>query len=72
MEATKQTTTVTVELEPEDIEILRELSRKRRLSMTGALLRAIRQSKDLDDLVSAGGTLLLEEPDRTFKKLTLK
>ena len=72
MEAAKQTTTVTVELEPGDIEILRELSKKRRLSMTGALLRAIRQSKDLDDLVAAGGSLLLEEPDRTFKKLTLK
>jgi predicted transcriptional regulator len=71
MEAAKQSTTVTVELEPEDIEILRTLAGKRGLTLTRALQRALRQSKRLDEFESAGRTLILEDADKTLKTLRL-
>jgi predicted transcriptional regulator len=71
MAATRQTTTVTVELEPEDIQILRKLAGKRGLTLTRALQRAIRQSERLDEFESTGRTLILEDADKTLKTLRL-
>ena len=72
MDATKQTTTVTVDLEPEDIANLRALARRRGMTLTQVLRRAIAQSRRLNDLLDEGGNLILEEPDKSLTRLVVR
>lgn len=68
MEPAQQTTTVTVELDDNDIRALQALARKRGITTTEALRRAIRQSKYLDDVEEAGSTILWRTRSGTIRR----
>ena len=61
----------TVELDDDDIEALKQLATRRGMSVNDVLKRAIAQSKYFEDAEESGSKVLLQEPDKSFRKVNL-
>lgn len=63
---------VSVNLSPDDVETLKEISGKRGITMTEALRRAIALEKFVYNATQRGEKLLIEEPDKTVRQLIIR
>lgn len=62
---------VTVNLRPEDLETLRAIAKRRKITMTEALRRAIAMERFVDAAIADGGNLLVEQKDKRLRQLVL-
>ena len=65
-----QAEAVTVELSPELLKALGQMARQRGVTANAVLQQAIATEKFLDNEVRAGGKVIVEKPDRTFRPVT--
>jgi Ribbon-helix-helix protein, copG family len=63
---------VTVNMTPEDVEMLKALAGKRGISMTEVLRRALAMEKFLEDSSEAGEKILIQGPDQTVRQLVIR
>lgn len=62
--------TVTVELSPELLKAIGVMAKQRGVDANTVLQQAIVTEKFLDNEIRAGGKVLVEKPDRTFRLVT--
>jgi hypothetical protein len=62
---------VTVNLRPEDLETLRAIAKRRKITMTEALRRAIAMERFVEAAIADGGNLLVEQKDKRLRQLVL-
>jgi hypothetical protein len=62
---------VTVNLPQEVIEILRNYAEERGITLTEAIRRAITHENYFAEQIEAGGTVLIEKPDKTIREVVL-
>jgi hypothetical protein len=62
---------VTVNLPEELVEALRKYAEERGITLTEALRRAITHERYFANEIEAGGTLLIEKPDKTIREVVL-
>jgi len=60
---------VTVNLPQETVDKLRRLAALKSVTMSDAIRQAIMSDAFLTDEENAGGTILIEKPDRTYQKI---
>lgn len=58
-------------LSPEAEEVVRELARRRGVSMSEAIRRALSTEKFLTDKQTQGAKILIQEPDRTIREVVI-
>lgn len=62
---------VTVNLPEEVVQILRKYAEERGITLTEALRRAITHENYFANQIEAGGTVLIEKPDKTIREVVL-
>jgi hypothetical protein len=62
---------VTVNLRPEDLETLRAIARRRKITLTEAIRRAIAMERFVEAAIADGGNLLVEQKDKRLRQLVL-
>lgn len=63
---------ISVNLTTEDVDALKSLAEKRGSTVTETLRRAIAMEKFVDDVTSKGGTLVVEDQDKTLRRLLVR
>ncbi len=61
-----------VNLPPDAVEALKKLAAKRGSSMADIIRQAISTEKFLDETVSGGGKILIEEKDKSLRHLLIR
>jgi len=62
---------VTVNLRPEDLETLRAIAKRRKITLTEAIRRAIAMERFVEAALADGGNLLVEQKDKRLRQLVL-
>ena len=62
---------VTVNLRPEDLETLRAIAKRRKITLTEAIRRAIAMERFVEAAIADGGNLLVEQKDKRLRQLVL-
>lgn len=62
---------LSVNLSPEDVEVIRELAKKRSTTMTEVIRKGIGMQKYLQDAVAKGGKILVEDRRGRLREIVL-
>lgn len=63
---------VSVNLTQDDLDTLRTLASKRSTTVTETLRRAIGMEKFVEDVTDKGGALLIEDKDKTLRRVVIR